>query len=132
MPVVEKMVPNPRLTEMALDSLRYQGAFQEQQAARLLSLAAHQKEVVKEPDREALQGFLMNFVKVTKFDVSPENTFYREREWRNIGDFSFAFDDVAAVVVTFICVASIIPFIGLAIAFEVIVQFARTHVAPTE
>ena len=99
MPVVEKMVPNPRLTEMAFDSLRYQGGFQEQQAARLLSLAAHQKEAVKEPDREALKGFLMNFVKVTNFDVSPENTFYREREWRNIGDFSFAADDVAAVVV---------------------------------
>lgn len=45
-----------------------------------------------------MKGFLMNFVKVTNFDSSPENTFYREREWRNIGDFTFAVDDVAAVV----------------------------------
>lgn len=41
----------------------------------------------------------MNFVKVTDFDTLPDNTFYREREWRNIGDFSFTTDDVAAVVV---------------------------------
>ena len=45
-----------------------------------------------------MKGFLMNFVKVTEFDLDPENTFYREREWRNIGDFGFATDDVAAVV----------------------------------
>ena len=99
MPVVEMMVPNRKLAEMAYDFLRYQGSFQEQQAMKLMSQAAHNKEVVRKPDAEAMKGFLMNFVKVTDFDPSPENTFYREREWRNIGDFSFTADDVAAVVV---------------------------------
>lgn len=99
MPVIEMLVPNRRLAEMAYDFLKYQGSFQEQQAMKLLSQAAHNKEVVRKPDAEAMKGFLMNFVKVTEFDVDPTNTFYREREWRNIGDFSFASEDVAAVVV---------------------------------
>lgn len=99
MPVVEMMVPNRKLTEMAYDFLKYQGSFQEQQAMRLLSQAAHNKDAVLKPDAEAMKGFLMNFVKVTDFDTLPENTFYREREWRNIGDFSFSIEDVAAVVV---------------------------------
>ena len=99
MPVVEMMIPNRKLTEIAYDLLRYQGSFPEQQAMKLMSQAAHNKEAVCKPDMDAMKGFLMNFVKVTNFDPSPENTFYREREWRNIGDFSFAVDDVAAVVV---------------------------------
>jgi hypothetical protein len=99
MPVVEMMVPNRKLTEMAYDFFRYESSFQEQQAMKLLSQAAHNKETVRKPDPEAMKGFLMNFVKVTDFDTSPENTFYREREWRNIGDFSFSVEDVAAVVV---------------------------------
>ncbi len=99
MPVVEMMVPNRKLAEIAYDFLKYQGSFQEQQAMKLLSQAAHGNETVRKPDVEAMRGFLMNFVKVTEFDTSPENTFYREREWRNIGDFCFTIDDVAAVVV---------------------------------
>lgn len=101
MPVVEMMVPNRKLTEMAYDFLKYQGSFQEQQALKLMSQAQSDayKEVIRKPDADAMKGFLMNFVKVTDFDTSPENTFYREREWRNIGDFNFAIEDVAAVVV---------------------------------
>jgi hypothetical protein len=99
MPVVEMMVPNRKLTEMAYDNLKYLGSFQEQQAMKLISQAEHNKEAVREPDTDAMKGFLMNFVKVTEFDPSPENTFYREREWRNVGDFTFTIDDVAAVVV---------------------------------
>jgi hypothetical protein len=98
MPVVEMMVPNRKLTEMAYDFLKYQGSFQEQQAMKLMSQATHNKELVRKPDAEAMKGFLMNFVKVTDFDPAPENTFYREREWRNIGDFNFNVDDVVAVV----------------------------------
>jgi hypothetical protein len=99
MPVIKSLVPNRKLTEMAGDHMRYQGSFQEQQALKLMSQAAHNKEVIQKPDADAMKGFLMNFVKVTDFDTSPEKTFYREREWRNIGDFSFTVDDVAAVVV---------------------------------
>jgi hypothetical protein len=99
MPVVEMMVPNRKLTEMANESLTYQSAFQEQQAMKLQAQAACNPELVHKPDIEAMNGFLMNFVKVTDFDTLPENTFYREREWRKIGDFSFTVEDVAAVVV---------------------------------
>lgn len=99
MPVVEKMVPNRKLTEMAYDFLKYPGSFNEQQGMKLLSQAEQNQEAVRKQDPEAMKGFLMNFVKVTDFDTSPENTFYREREWRKIGDFSFAAEDVAAVVV---------------------------------
>lgn len=99
MPVIEMLVPNRQLTEMAYDFLNYQGSFQEQQATKLLTLAAQSKEALHKPDSEAMKGFLMNFVKVTDFDTSPEKTFYREREWRNIGDFNFTVEDVAAVVV---------------------------------
>jgi hypothetical protein len=98
MPVIEMMVPNRRLTELAYDFLKHQGSFQEQQAMKLMSQAGHNMEAVSKPDADAMKGFLMNFVKVTNFDSSSENTFYREREWRKRGDFSFTVDDVAAVV----------------------------------
>lgn len=61
------MVPNRKLTEMAYEFLRYQGSFQEQQAMKLMSQSAHNKEVIRKPDAEAMKGFLMNFVKVTDF-----------------------------------------------------------------
>jgi hypothetical protein len=99
MPVVAMLVPNRKLTEMAHDALGYKSSFQEQQAMKLMSQAAHNKEVVRKPNAEAMKGFMMTFVKVTDFDPSPANTFYREREWRNIGNFSFTVDDVAAVAV---------------------------------
>ncbi len=66
---------------------------------KLMAQAAHNKVEVQEPDIEAMKGFFMNFIKVTNFDITPENTFYREREWRNIGDFSFSAEAVAAIVV---------------------------------
>lgn len=99
MPFVETFMPNRKLTEMASDFLRYPSSFSEQQFHKLASQAAHNKELVREPDAEAMKGFWMNFVKVTDFDTSPEGTFYREREWRNLGDFSFEVEEVAAVVV---------------------------------
>jgi hypothetical protein len=98
MPVVEMLVPNRKLTEIAGDFLKHQGSFQEQQAMKLMAQAAHRKDLILKPDAEAMKGFLMNFVKVTDFDPAPENTFYREREWRNISDFNFNVDDVVAVV----------------------------------
>lgn len=99
MPVIEKLVPNRKLTELGFDFFRYSGSFQEQQGQRMLAQAAQMKERVIEPDAEAIKGFWLNFIKVTDFDTNPENTFYREREWRNIGDFQFQQDAVAAIVV---------------------------------
>jgi hypothetical protein len=100
MPIIETMVPNKKLVGMAYDFLGYQGSFAHQQAMKLLSHANADanKELISKPDAEAMKGFLMNFVKVTDFDTSPENTFYREREWRNIGDFVFNVEDVISIV----------------------------------
>lgn len=99
MPVVEKLVPNRKLVEMGFDFFKYPGSFQEQQGYKMLAQASQNKELVREPDADAVKGFWLNFIKVTDFDTNPENTFYREREWRNIGDFHFQEADVAAIVV---------------------------------
>ncbi|MCF6139297.1 abortive infection system antitoxin AbiGi family protein [Pseudalkalibacillus berkeleyi] len=42
---------------------------------------------------------LIDFVKVTDFHPPEGHTFYREKEWRKIGDFKFSKTDVAAIVV---------------------------------
>lgn len=98
LPMIEKLVPNRQLTEMAYQAWGSQGSFQEQQGYRLHAQASANKELVKEPDSDQIKGFFMNLVKITDFNTSPENTFYREREWRNLGDFKFEKADVAAIV----------------------------------
>jgi hypothetical protein len=50
-------------------------------------------------DEEKLGSHLINHFKLTSFSNKPGETFYREREWRKIGDFNFALDDVAAIIV---------------------------------
>lgn len=105
MPAVERLVPNRKLVEMGFDFFKYPGSFQEQQGQRMLAQAALNKETIREPDADAVKGFWLNFIKVTDFDTSPENTFYREREWRNIGDFQFQIGDVAAIVVPEVLIA---------------------------
>ncbi|MCF6412086.1 abortive infection system antitoxin AbiGi family protein [Pseudalkalibacillus salsuginis] len=42
---------------------------------------------------------LMDFIKITDFHPREGHTFYREREWRNIGDFVFEKKEIAAIVV---------------------------------
>lgn len=44
-------------------------------------------------------GVLSNFLKITNFSENEDETFYREREWRCLGDFNFEEKDVAAIVV---------------------------------
>lgn len=101
MPFNEMFVPNRQLMGMAFDIFKYPGSFQEQQGMKLLSQAnaPANKEVIRKPDIDAMKGFLTNYVKVTDFATTPENTFYREREWRHIGNFDFSTEDVAALVV---------------------------------
>ncbi|RBW69438.1 abortive infection system antitoxin AbiGi family protein [Bacillus taeanensis] len=44
--------------------------------------------------------FLLNFIKITNFTPkSEEHTFYREKEWRHVGDYHFTEDSIAAIVV---------------------------------
>lgn len=47
----------------------------------------------------SIDRFLMNYIKVTTFTIEEEHSFYREREWRHIGDFSFSEEDLSAIVV---------------------------------
>ena len=98
-PVIEKLVPNRKITKMAHDFFSCSGSFQKQQGLKMLAQATNCKEIIEQPDMNNLKGFFSNFVKITDFDTSPENTFYREKEWRNIGDFKFSKKDVAAIVV---------------------------------
>lgn len=55
-------------------------------------------ETTKEIDKNLIGGFYSNFVKITNFDSDPQNTYYREREWRGIGNFDFNYTDIEAVV----------------------------------
>ncbi len=42
---------------------------------------------------------LLDYIKLTDFHPEEGHTFYREREWRKVGDFHFKKEDVAAIVV---------------------------------
>lgn len=44
-------------------------------------------------------GRLGPFIEVAEFSIEDSDTVYREREWRHIGDFHFAPEHVAAVIV---------------------------------
>lgn len=44
-------------------------------------------------------GLLKPYIKITRFSEKDEETFYREREWRKIGDFNFKPEDVEAILV---------------------------------
>ena len=98
LPAMKRLVPNRTLQAMAGKFLGYSGGFQEQQAMKLLAQARHNPEEVEVVDDEAIAGFYSNFVKITDFDSDPENTYYREREWRGIGDFEFEYSDIEAIV----------------------------------
>lgn len=52
-----------------------------------------------EVDSSQIAGFLMNFVKVTGYATKESDSFYREREWRHLGDYVFQPADVAAILV---------------------------------
>jgi len=98
LPAIEKMVPNQQLVGLANNFLGNSGGFQEQQGMKLLGLASRNKVPVKKVDTAAIGGFYSNYVKITNFDSDPENSYYREREWRGIGDFNFTHSDIEAVV----------------------------------
>ncbi len=78
----------------ALGTGFYQGV-----AARLRLSAVKAGQPVYGTDPSLAQTPLRNYLKITDFSADPQNSFYREREWRHVGnDFSFAASDVAAVV----------------------------------
>jgi hypothetical protein len=50
-------------------------------------------------DGEQLGSYIFNYFKITNFSDNSSETFYREREWRKIGDFNFGYIDIAAIIV---------------------------------
>ncbi len=51
-------------------------------------------------DEDSLGSFLFHHFKVTHFSEDPAETFYKEREWRKLGDFHFKPADIAALIVS--------------------------------
>lgn len=51
-------------------------------------------------DKDRIQSSLFkNQIKITDFSDNDSESYYREREWRCIGDFCFEFGDIEAVIV---------------------------------
>lgn len=98
LPMIFESIPNRRLEEMGRDFLVGSGGWSEAQGMRFLAQAALNPENVEVADKRQISGFYSSFVKITDFEPEPENTYYREREWRGIGDFEFQYEDVEAVV----------------------------------
>lgn len=66
---------------------------------RKLEEHARKRETAKHEIDEIQHGYLKNYLKITNFNTSPDQTFYREREWRCLADFIFSIDDIAALIV---------------------------------
>jgi hypothetical protein len=50
-------------------------------------------------DEDKIGSYLINHFKITSFSDKSEETFYREREWRKIGNFNFKHNDIAVIIV---------------------------------
>ena len=50
-------------------------------------------------DEKKIGEFSFHNFKITNYSADPSKTFYREREWRKLGDFSFDIKDIAAIIV---------------------------------
>lgn len=98
LPVIEKLISNRQISEMISNLLKSSDGWSEQQAMKLMPTAYKHMETTKEIDKNLIGGFYSNFVKITNFDSDPQNTYYREREWRGIGNFDFNYTDIEAVV----------------------------------
>ena len=96
--MIRDSIPNRQLEGMGREMLVGTGGWSEAQGMRLLAQAALNPEEVEVADKQQISGFYSSFVKITDFDPEPENTYYREREWRSIGKFEFGYEDVEAVV----------------------------------
>ena len=56
--------------------------------------------------------YWLNFIKVTKFSDNPKKSFYREREWRHIGNIIFTNEDVEAIIIPKEYLSSIYKYIN--------------------
>jgi len=54
---------------------------------------------IQEIDEAKLDRHFINHLKITFFSPKAGKSFYREREWRSIGDFKFDIDSIACIIV---------------------------------
>jgi hypothetical protein len=90
--------PLPALMSQASPLLASTGGWAQQQGARIMQ-EAHR---LGTPITSVSPGQIAatkNFLKITEYSDKPGGSFYREREWRHVGEFSFKPEDVAALVV---------------------------------
>lgn len=93
------VTPDQKTLATAAEMDQLGTSFYQLAAARMRLSATHAGTPQYGTDPSLKENPLRNFLKVTEFSAKPEESFYREREWRHIGnDFSFAPEDVAAVV----------------------------------
>lgn len=93
------VTPEPKAAARAAEMDSYGTSFYQLAAARMRLAATNAGVPVFGTDPSLKQTPLHNYLKVTEFSAKAEESFYREREWRHVGDdFTFAPDDVAAVV----------------------------------
>jgi hypothetical protein len=91
--------PDLRIGGLASEMDSYGTSFYQLAAARMRLSATKAGTPVFGTDPSLEQTPLRNFLKITDFSAKPEESFYREREWRHVGDdFIFDPDDVAAVI----------------------------------
>jgi len=95
LPKKEITQENKHIKQIIGDAMSGGTGFDNQIINKYLPLL-NQKLLVVNPD---LKNYpLMNYIKLTQFSENPEDSFYREREWRCIGDFTFANENVACIV----------------------------------
>ena len=99
LPAIEKVGYDPELLSISNDLLASTGGWGQKQGLHLRQQAERTAKSETLVDSSEVTGFLKNFLKITEFSTNPEDTFYREREWRHIGDFGFEKTDVEAIVV---------------------------------
>jgi Putative abortive phage resistance protein AbiGi, antitoxin len=90
--------PDPTLFKMGVE-IEYEGTgWSSAQGRRMQAQAIAVGVPIIGVDPRVKDSVFKDFVKITKFGNQPEDSFYREREWRCTKDFHFEPKDVAALV----------------------------------
>ncbi|MFZ7102217.1 MAG: abortive infection system antitoxin AbiGi family protein [Peptococcaceae bacterium] len=101
-PIHENFVPVLYISENNLPFAGFITSEFQAKRGRVENYDAYLKKAKEENPAITMQdlaGFITNFIKVTKFDVDEGHSFYREREWRHLGNFRFTYNSIEAVVV---------------------------------
>ena len=93
----EYMKPNESALDYANDCYK-RGNIEEAMNCEEMAWSLYGERVVAELDCNAVGSFLVNFLKLTEFNILGEESFYAEREWRHVGDFDFEPDHVEAII----------------------------------